>query len=411
MWPSYFSRLLGLLLPFLLACCQFLRFVLDASYPTHAAMTPTMADNANCQKWISRKIKDYDRMLHDATLTPRLEERLDQAKDVFESALKLQDTDLLSLTRGLKKLDKDVEAVYSSTFGSIERSAELLLHLTAVRGFVRALLFDDYGQNSAHSVRKSVNIHDFVITGRILSGSEGRIKVAKEYGRPEVDDPHVTATMKQRLADCAKEMLLNVEDLTTQFIEFAARKGRRRDRVQELVRACRWPELAQKLEKDRLDLSRIVPRKERIGRHSKKTWYGEIFDRITAIEHMYFNSIQSPCRPNSRARRLSEKAHASSLTIEPPVRRTQSVNDIGKLQRPLPPVPQLITSDEESEEEQAAEDKDRLEKSPDSDESPAECESPEAPPRYSDLPNTREYRAKQRRSLPGLVSRLFGSRR
>ncbi|KAI9813942.1 MAG: hypothetical protein M1832_006027 [Thelocarpon impressellum] len=360
-----------------------------------------MADDAHCHKWISRKVKDYDRMLADATLTPRLEDRLEQAKNVFESALKLQNTPMVSLTRSLRKMDRDIEAIYASTFGSIEKSAELLLHLTAVRGFMRGLLFDDYGQNPAHSVRKSLNIHDFVITGRILAGPKGRVQVAREYGRPEVDDPRVTETMRQRLEDCCREMLLEPEELTAQFVEFAARNGRRRDRVQELVDACKWAELAQKLGKDRVDLMRIVPRKERMGKRGTGEWHEEIFDRIAAIEEMYFDSIQAPCKPNVRARRMSHRLSHRARASDPTFRRTQSVNDISKLQpeRPLPPVPVVDYDAKTSPYEEMA----RLSRGEDDGDAP--------PPRYSELPGRRDMRATQRRSLPGLVGRLFGNRR
>ncbi|KAI9840765.1 MAG: hypothetical protein M1838_003920 [Thelocarpon superellum] len=328
-------------------------------------------DNVNCYKWISRKIKDYDRVLQDAILTPRLEERLEQAKDVFESALKLQDTDILSLTRGLRRLDKDVEGIYASSLGSIEKSAELLDHVTAIRGFVRALLFDDYGLNPAHSVRRILNLYDYVVTGKILSGADGRAQVAREYGRTEVDDPLVTETMQIRLRDCAREMLLDADELTRDFIEFAARGGKRRDRVQELVRGCKWDELAQKLSRDRRDLSRLLPRKLRLPRSCQVSWYQELVDRIAAVGNKYFDSIASPVRPSLRARRLSDKAGVvQSVPVQahqhtqpqpqshpqppyptpfifpqpPSFRRTQSVSDVGKLQRPLPPLPPISTT-------------------------------------------------------------------
>ena len=447
-----------------------------------------MADNVNCHKWISRKVKDYDRLLLDATLTPRLEERLEQARDIFASARALQDTNLLSLTRSLRKLDVEIEAIYQQTFGSIARSAELLLHLTAVRGFVRALLYDDYGRDPAHSVRRILNVYDFVVTGKIISGELGRAQVAKEYGRPEVDDPSVTETMRCRLRDCAREMLLDVDVLEHDLMSFAARSGQRRDRVRELVDRCRWAELAAKLEKDRLDLARIVPRRDRIGKYGGGGWHEEIFDRIQGVEEEWFESIRRPCRVNAKAKKMTElrrrkqrdeKRHAEAqvngeqwrVTAGPEPRKTQSVGDVGKLlreERELPPVPYL-PSRKDLEEIRRTGSRELAEGKFDGGVSLAEIDprshddddagdggtkgtmvmqrrrgtkadllandgdhvaamhnspwddrdpSPGAPPRYSvqthddgsavlPMRSDRALRGKERRSLPGLVSRLF----
>ncbi|KAI9670064.1 MAG: hypothetical protein M1817_004544 [Caeruleum heppii] len=415
-----------------------------------------MADSINCRKWITRKQKDYTRMLSDATLTPRLEDRLAQTIAVFSSALALQETNaIVPLTRSLKKLDKEIEDLYADTFGSMTKSAGLLLHLDAVRGFVRVILYDDYGEDARFSLRRSTNVNDYVITGRVLSGSEGRLQVARSYNRPEVDDPRVTETMRQRVRDAAKELLIDDQELAEEFVAFAKRSGRRRNRVKELVDWCDWTELATRLDKDRKDLTRIVPRRERLeasrrhrdatkGDEVVSTWHEEIGNRITILEGLYFDQLSNACRPSALAKRLTEKRKmveraaqveeeqrlargremkAASINVTR-LKRAQTLPNMSHMapseKKDLPPLPPFGESNENLAESRSPHEKRGAGRRDDDGQSDGIEE--DAPPRYSEVSPLHKDRAStsgsrsgsprdgQRRSLPGLVGRLFGGK-